>query len=220
MKSVTGIVSTVTGILALALAALAFLQQRTIDSKRLQVQLLSQSSLLNDSFSRSKGPFEVLYEGRKIPNFSILNLRIANVGGQPILADDFRTPLSLDLTGISEILSARQTGADPDSLQIDPTIDGESVTLSKELMNPGDWFSLEIGVVPEPGIAPMVFPTARIVGVKDVEVVATVPATGEGEDSWWLRGIRSGAIAASAAFLTSLIPFFWSKWPRSGGSGG
>ena len=111
----------------------------------------------------------MLYDGKEIPNYSILQCRVANIGGQPIRGIDYEQPITLRFLNIKELLSVEETASEPQNLAITALIKQNSVELSKDLLNPGDWFNLEIGIVPESGKEPVLKSEGRIAGVKRVE---------------------------------------------------
>ena len=207
MKNFWNVVSAIAAILAVGVAVFVFFYSRTAESKRIEVELVSRSVLVDESVTRSGRPVEVLYAGRKIPNFAIIQCRVSNVGRKPIQGADYEKPITLAFSNITEVLSAEQTASDPSGLVIQATVIQNSIELSKALLNPGDWFNLEIGVVPLSGHTPTLEPKGRIAGVKRIELRESIsePSTGEkGSEKYkvitWVQ-----AVLVLVAMLSQMI---------------
>lgn len=200
MKSIWNIVSALAGILAVGVAVFVFFYARSSETKRIEVQIISKSSLVNESVSKSNQTIEVLYGGKKIPNYSILQCRIANIGGQPIRSADYEKPIALSLLNIRELLSAEQIASDPQNLKVKTLIKQNTIELSNDLLNPGDWFNLGIGVVPETGKEVIIKTAGRIAGVKRIEFRESVPEASRKRYFDWIQ-----AIALVQAGLVSIM---------------
>src|SRR5438128_1189257 len=136
--SLWSVIGAIAGILAVGVTIYVFFWEREDKSKRISVELVSRSTLVNTDLSARNGDkIEVLYAGKKIPNYSILQFRITNSGGQPIRSEDYENPIELNFTNLSEILSAAAVGSDPANLPVTTNVANGSITLSKVLLNPG-----------------------------------------------------------------------------------
>ncbi|MCK4830248.1 hypothetical protein KA005_81775 [bacterium] len=186
MRSIWNIISAIAGLLAIGVAVFVFLYGRSAENKQIEVKLISRSVLVDQNVSRSGRPIEILYDGRKISNFAILTCRVANIGGQAIRSADYEKPIGLRFSNTKALLSAEQTASDPEGLGIRAEINQNIVELSKALLNPGDWFNLEIGVVPEVGKVPSVKPDGRIAGVKRIDFQESIsePSKERGFSKW------------------------------------
>ncbi len=118
---------------------------------------------------------EVVYAGRRIPNYAILQVRVANTGGQPIRSTDYEMPVQIGVSDVSEILSVEQGSADPPGLDAKPTIAGTNIQLAPLLLNPTDSFTITAGVVPVQGAVPRVAPRGRIAGIKRLDFRDALP---------------------------------------------
>ncbi len=174
MKNLWNIIGAVAGALAVAVTLFVFYQGRADQEKAVRVDLLARSKIVDEKLPRPGRSIELLYNGRKIPNYEVLQFRITNTGRQPIRKADYESPITLDFSNISEILSVDQTGSSPDELKVGIQLSGHSAQLSQELLNPTDWFNLEVGVVPISGKVTYVEPKGRIAGVKHIQYVLTV----------------------------------------------
>jgi len=85
------------GVLAVAVAVFVFINQRSDSSKRLSVELITRSILVDEEVSDAERPLELIYGGRPVENFAILQCRISNTGGQPIRSADYESPVRLNV---------------------------------------------------------------------------------------------------------------------------
>jgi hypothetical protein len=205
-------ISAISGVVAVIIAVWLFLIGRSDQSKKLEVELIARSTLVDENMPRAKPQIEVLYAGRKIPNYVILQIRIKNSGGQPIRSSDYEEHVRLKFDNIAEILSIEQILSRPKELQITPSIEGRSsIVLPMVLLNQTDWYMLEIGVAAESGKKPTIVPTGRIVGVKQIvftEITPTPPQAliGLAEEPSGLNGILIVLIVVSSVLsITTAI---------------
>ncbi len=209
MRSFWNIISAIAGVLAVAITVFVFFQARSEQRKTLEIELIARSTLVDEKVSRPGERFEVIYDGRTIYNYVILQLRVANIGGQPIRSSDYEDPIQLKFDNVIEILSTEQLSSDPKALQVNAQVNGQSVELSKALLNPSDWFILEVGVVPMKGRMPMVEPRGRIAGVKKIEFKESLsPPTGKGKFSAWLLAL----MLFQAGFVLILIMMIFGRF--------
>jgi hypothetical protein len=175
--TVLTVISTIAAVLGVGVGIFVFVQGRSEQSKKLEVELISQSTLVDERVHGGKQRIVILYDNRPIPNYGIFQFRVVNTGGQPIRDTDYAEPLVLSFENVSEILSAEQVSSDPKDLTITPLLNPptptpqtpKAVWLSKALLNPRDWYTVEVGVTPESGKKPTVAPKGRIAGVKKIE---------------------------------------------------
>jgi hypothetical protein len=172
------VIGSIAGVLAVIFTVWFFLQGRSEQSKKLEIELIARSILVDETVSRAKQRVEILYDGRKISNYVILQLRVANTGGQSIRHTDYEEHFWLHFGNVMEILSAEQVSSDPTQLQIKPALcspDCQSVGLPPVLLNPRDWYILEVGAAAESGKKPTIEPKGRIAGVKHIVFKETIP---------------------------------------------
>jgi hypothetical protein len=174
MRGIWEIVAGISGILAVAVAVFVFMQGRSEQSKKVEIQLIASSTLVDAAVSGAARGIEILYAGHKIPNYALLQLRVVNVGGQPIRSADYETPIEIGIQNVSEILSAEQTSADPPGMNATPFVSGKTIQMPPVLLNPGDSITLTVGVVPMPGVTPGIAPLGRIAGVKRIDFRSSI----------------------------------------------
>ncbi len=186
MRELWNVVAAVAGVLAVAVALFVFFQERTDKSQRLEMIQLSRTSLVNPELASSGRRIEILYNGKKVADYTVFQFRMTNIGGQPIRSADYEVPLGLNFANVSEVLWADQTKSDPQGLRVATTVRDKAVELSSALLNPKDSLTLEVGVVPEVGKIPAAEPVGRIAGVKKIEFVLTVPPSSKDKEfPWW-----------------------------------
>src|SRR5262245_54637262 len=116
----------ISGWVAVLIAVVIFFIGRSNQSKSLEVELISRSTLVDENVPRAKQQIEVFYKGRSIPNYVILQCRIVNTGGQPIRRSDYEENLRLKFDGTTEIISIEQKSSEPKDMKIDPYVESQS----------------------------------------------------------------------------------------------
>lgn len=208
MKEIWNIVGAIAGLLAVAVALFVFFQDRSDKTQRIEVHQISRTTLVNPALSSPPRRVEISYNGRKISDYAVFQFRISNVGGQPIRTADYEVPVTLDFGNVSELLWAEQTDSDPRTLRVETEVKNKVVELSNVLLNPKDWFMLEIAVVPEPGKIPGAEPGGRIAGVKHIEYVLSVPSPdGDGRLWQWIK-----YVLYLEAFLVIVLGLMRMSW--------
>jgi hypothetical protein len=169
VRDIWNIIGALAGVVAIGVTIYIFAHERSSQVKRFEVAVLARSILIDEKLSQAQRRLEIRYNGEPIHNLVLFKLRVANVGEQPLRGSDFESAIYLDFDHISKLMAADASKAQPDSLQVVPHASGNRVEVAGTLMNPGDWYSLDVSVVPNPGQEPLVRPTARIAGVKEIE---------------------------------------------------
>jgi hypothetical protein len=211
------IIGSIAGVLAVIFTVWFFYQGRSDQSKKFEIELFARSSLFDESVSHTKRRIEILYDGRKIPNYVILQFRVANTGGQPIRGDDYEEPVKLHFKNVAEILSIEQKSADPKELTISPTIekktDGQPyIQFPRTLLNPRDWYVLEVGVAAEPGKKPGLETKGRIAGVKQIVFREVIPSPTRGREQ--VRNFVT-ILGAVGSIIVAFISFLQAKKPQT-----
>jgi len=181
LKEIWNIIGAIAGVLAVTVAVFVFFQDRTDKSQRIEITQVSRTSLVNPELASPSRRVEIMFNGRKVSDYAIFQFRVSNVGGQPIRSADYEVPLGLTFSNVGEVLWAEQTSAEPKSLSVAPVVKDRKIGLSGTLLNPKDWFMLEVAVVPDAGKVPMAEPIGRVAGVKDIEYVQSVPSNEKGK---------------------------------------
>lgn len=197
----------IAGLLAVGVSAFVYIEGRSEQTKKLDMELIGRSTLVDTTVSGVAKGIEVVYAGRKIANYSILQVRVANVGGQPIRSSDYEAPVEIGVQNVAEVLSADQSSASAEGLTSSPTISGNNVRLTPALLNPGDWMIFVVGVVPLEGAVPTIKPQGRIAGVKQIEFI-DVSEAGKTKE----RGsmvLRAISVFQSILVLAMVFLQFW-----------
>ena len=179
-KGIWEAMGAVAGLLAVAVAIFVFVQGRSEQSKKIEVQLVARSTLVDTAMSSAAKGIEILYSGRKVPNYAILQFRVANVGAQPIRSGDYEVPVEIEVQDASEILSVEQSSSDPQGLDAKPTIAGTKIQMAPVLMNPTDSFTIIAGIVPVQGATQNIITRGRIAGIKKIDFREALPPPGPG----------------------------------------
>jgi hypothetical protein len=172
------VISTVGTLGQLIVALWPIMQSYFYPSKNLEIDLIERTTFAGfadaTKNSLTSEPIETYYEGRKIPNHVVLRLRIANTGSKPISSFDYEEDIQLYFENTIEIMTAKKTASYPKHMEVfgsgfNKRGGGKPfITLKKALLNPDDWYVLEFNVVPESGKTPVIEPTGRLFGIKQI----------------------------------------------------
>ncbi|WP_221328278.1 hypothetical protein [Actinoplanes sp. L3-i22] len=121
-----------------ALSVVAFLSQRK--KYRLEYIVMSSSHVMRNP---ENPDLAVTFRSALVDNAAITVIRIANTGYEAILADQFKTDLSVHLCDVNEILQAWPTATKPRDLSPAIQVKGDKATLPGMLLNPGDMMELQ-----------------------------------------------------------------------------
>ncbi|MBD3309538.1 hypothetical protein GF348_24375 [candidate division KSB3 bacterium] len=228
------------GVIVSVIAILAtyhiFFRQRPV--KALQVVILANTSLVEVKQDMAE-KITVSYEGKTISNLSVVQLKIENTGNQPIRREDYERPIHIVFALEAEIVEAEIVESNPPNIEMNlempqddddlsaslhPDHQGQkddeeqtpnAAILSPTLLNPGDRVILRFLVInlETGGDTPPFLVDARVVGVKDVQLVSALEEPGpefvESDDTWFwpsaLLGLGLGLIGAVSAFITALV---------------
>ena len=102
-------------------------------------------------------------------------IRVESAGNIPILPRDYELPISFVFGDDDLVLNAEVVDASPSDLPVVATSESTSATLSSQLLNPGDTFTVRV-LVENPG--GKVRSTARIAGVRKLESETPVSIAG------------------------------------------
>jgi len=178
MKNIWTILSGIAAVIAVGLSIFIFFHGETVKRKDLEVTLISRADLVNKEFEYQKSKIQISYDGKSIKNYSLLQFRVENTGRQPIQKEDFSQPLEIHLKGTNEIVTAEKVYSDPEILKVTTTILQSSVKIASILLNPTDWYILELGIIPNSASPPEVKNIlARISGIKNVKYNSKLKAS-------------------------------------------
>ncbi len=214
MRDLWNVVGAIAGVLAVVVALFVFFQEKTDKSQRLEVIQVSRTSLVNPELVSTSRRIEILYDGKKVADYTVFQFRITNTGGQPIRSADYEVPVGLSFMNVREVLWADQTRSDPQGLRVAAKVKAKEVELSNTLLNPKDSLTLEVAVVPDAGKIPMAEPVGRIAGVKKIEYVQTVPLSSKDKERpWWIDKFVyfQGFLVLIMLALQAMIRLRWKR---------
>lgn len=161
------------GLVALAAAVWFFFLQR--DVKSVQVVVLAETSLLEIP-SLVAGDVQVLYQGKPIPNLTLVQVKVENNGTAEVRSADYETPITLAFPEGTEVLSAQVLETRPVDLGLGVEMQGSKAVLSPVLLNGGDRAIIRfvLAGVPAEWSADLLGVSGRIAGVKELDVVSAV----------------------------------------------
>jgi hypothetical protein len=111
---------------------------------------------------------QILYRGKPVQTLSLILLRLANTGTEPIRESDYSEPIRVSVSQNAEIGQVMVQETRPDGIYLAPTIIANNqVELTKVLLNPGDQAVLKILVLNNDKTLKV---SARIAGVRDLEL--------------------------------------------------
>ena len=96
------------------------------------------------------GSLGLVHDGEAVNDPWLMIVRIVNVGDRAIKAEDYETPLKLNLGGSLGVASVNQTGQRPSDLAPPLERDGDSVLVLPTLFNPGDMIELQVLTTGQP----------------------------------------------------------------------
>lgn len=148
--------------LSLAVAAYTYIRQRR--RKELGYRVLATPPLVQAS-ALYGGRMQLLWDGKSLPDVTLVVVRLMNTGNQEIVAADYERPVALLFPGAAQVLAAEVNEANPTTLRPVLTVDERRVTLEPCLLNGGD--ALTVAVLVKSFTGDLVL-DGRIAGVKDI----------------------------------------------------
>ena len=155
----------------------------------------------------------VLFDGEPVSALRMTDLAIENTGNQELRSEDFDGPLELAFEGEGQILDATITQSNPPDIRTSLSIvDGLKAQLEPALFNAGD--SVRVRLISSTDLSSPLVVTARIAGIKSVDVKPVAPAEEEGQSpSEFAAAIVGGmgALLATALVTSSVLrlPIPW-----------
>jgi hypothetical protein len=151
------------GLIALVITTWISLKGR---AKKLNYEVISQTSLLNFDLDSTIPKLTLLFGNNPIHNAEIVLIRISNEGSVPIRPREFEYPLKLAVGETSSILDAKLVRKHPDNLVVKLSLkDSKFLAIDPLLLNPGDYFLIQIIAMPEVNIRVK----GRIAGIREIK---------------------------------------------------
>jgi hypothetical protein len=130
--------------------------------KKLRVEILSNSPLVSIDTAMAK-EMQVLYKGVPVQTLSLILLKFANAGTEPIKESDYSEPIRVLRSQSAAVGEVSIQETRPDGIQLTPTVRASNqVELARVLLNPGDQAVLKILALNNDSTLKI---SARIVGV-------------------------------------------------------
>ena len=135
------------------------------DKKELKAYVVSEGSIAKID-KEYKNDLEIIYKGIKIEEIGDFVFRIYNSGNQPIKAEDFESPISLEFNEQTKLIDSDVINTNPENKLAKVLVKDNKVFLESLLINPED--TIEISCVSNSLSRPTI--NARIIGVKEVKL--------------------------------------------------
>jgi hypothetical protein len=151
--------------IAAVVSVIFYISDRPV--KKLHVDILSNSPLVSINAEVPK-EIQILYKGKPVQTLSLILLKLANTGTEPIRESDYSEPIRMSLSQSAEIGEVVVQETKPDGIPIAPTVVASNqVQLAKFLFNPGDQAVLKILALNNDSTLDI---KARIAGVHQIEI--------------------------------------------------
>lgn len=186
------------GVLAIAVSLTIYFNGRPV--KKLRVEILSNSPLVSINTAMAK-EMQILYKGVPVQTLSLILLKVANTGTEPIKESDYSEPIRVTMSQSASIGEVTVQETRPDGIPLVPTASASNqVTLAKVLLNRGDQAVLRILALNNDSTLTV---TARIVGVSALDIQSVL-----GRDD--TKGVISIGVllGGSLTFVVLLFLFF------------
>jgi hypothetical protein len=158
-------VGVIVGIAAIAVMFWMYYKGRPV--KKLRIEILSNSPIVSLTPDIPK-ELQILYRGKPVQTLSLILLKLANTGTEPIRESDYSEPIRVSVSQNAEIGQVMVQETRPDGIRLAPTIIANNqVQMAKVLLNPGDQAVLKILVLNNDKTLNV---DARIAGVRDLEL--------------------------------------------------
>lgn len=115
----------------------------------LQIVTLADTSLVeikNDVATN----IEVFYKGKEFSNLSLLQLKIENIGTEPILITDYVEQISIAFPKQAKIIESAIIASEPRNINAKATLENNTVSIEPVLLNSGDRFVIKLIVADIP----------------------------------------------------------------------
>jgi len=154
---------------------------------------------------------KIEFKGQLVNNLSLLQVKLENLGNQPVRRDDYDQPISFIFPKEATVIESTILESLPENIKIPLNIQKNVVTLEPTLLNPADKIILRFLFVNAPSVGqslPFVI-DARIANINKIEVITAL----EQNNSSTLWGARLGTISVLTGMLTAilLVASFWAR---------
>ncbi len=172
------IIGLITAVVALVLTV--YFSVRAERTKALTLKYLGERALVSFQ-SRASTQLGITLGGERLQAPWLLSARLENTGNQPVEARDIESPLQLTFEQ-GRVVGAEVVEKSQQGLVAKATHDGNTVTVSHTLLNPGDWIGFDIFFDGEPSRPKA---SVRISGVSDLTQVTNLPGEKKPHPMLW-----------------------------------
>ena len=153
----------------LGIAATFYIASRQKGRKELSAGFLIKKHLIQISDEVSDR-ISVSFNGKPVQNLKIYSYGVKNSGSLEIRTEDFERPLQLELSDGVRMLEVRSDRQHPKELSPRIAVNGQTVEVTPLLLNPGDFFVIDILATGEPGNIKV---NQRIAGINKIHKINT-----------------------------------------------
>lgn len=137
-----------------------------VDTKEIKYGILDAGQIAEFGTAEDGWPeIELFFDGRKIEDGRMHIVMFDVTGSIPVLREDFDGPIKLETSGDGQILGFKISYARPSTLDPKIRLDGSTVKIDPLLLNPGDYFGIELLVSGEVEVSSI---SARIAGIQEL----------------------------------------------------
>ena len=134
-------VGVVFALVTIAVTLLMYYYQR--ERRELAFGVLYETQLLSVSTTLANRA-QISFDGQVVPNIRLVVLALKNSGNRPVLASDFQSPFAVRFGDAARPLSVEVSKQFPADLGATVQLQGEQLLVQPLLLNPGDYFVLEV----------------------------------------------------------------------------
>jgi len=174
-------VGAIAAVLSVALMSIFFFIGQQGRAKRLEVDYISLTAIDASEFEFGGAEIRVTHGSETINSYASIQVRVSNTGSTPISGSEYESPLVLVFYGVEKILSAQKLASNPHYIEIGTEIRARNeLVLPEILLNPGDWYTLEIELSALQDEELVFAPQGRIAGISEIAFKAQPLSQREG----------------------------------------
>lgn len=195
--------SFVGAIFALVVPFLIYLYQR--ERRELAFGIFYETRLLSLS-SELATRVQILFDGVRVENVSLVVLALKNSGNRPILATDFQDPVDVSFSDGATPLSMEISRQVPQNLDAQVEISDDGLRINPLLLNPGDYLIVKVLAA---GETVEVTAKTRVIGISALVKVK------HANDSYGRWKIKRNMVMLPIMSVAAGVYFVHSKPPES-----
>ena len=149
----------------IALWVTFFVYKKQQSRRRIVYEIVSNIFLVNVE-DEIKSKLEIFFDKKLVENVTLLLIKIANLGDEPIVTTDYETPITIEFGESSDILETSIESVSPEDLNPEVTNTKSVISILPLLLNPQDAITIKVLVANFDGVVNVL---CRIAGVPTVE---------------------------------------------------